>query len=1167
MAQLEQIQPGTLVAGIVPEGPVLVVAVQWHGSGALTVTYKPPSGRPDERLLLRADEPLLGVSGQAQRWALDADGALFRLASEAQRIRLAHLFDPYLAVTTSLVQPLPHQITAVYGEMLPRLPLRFLLADDPGAGKTIMTGLLIKELLLRGDLRRCLIVCPGGLILQWQAEMEAKFGLDFRLLGADVLAQGGNPFLRHDLLLARMDHLARNFDLQEQLRGTEWDLVVVDEAHKMSARLQGSEVRPTKRYALGRLLGDPERTRHFLLLTATPHNGKDEDFYLFLALLDADRFEGRVAQPSRRPDISDLMRRLSKEHLVRFDGSPLFPPRFAHTAEYGLSDPERELYEAVTLYVRDQMDRADRLKAQGEAKRGQAIGLALTVLQRRLASSPEAIYQTLGRRKERLERELEEAERSRQLRLAVPDGRLLDDETHDEDDDTAEEREAAEDEVAAAATAATTIEELRLEIGELTRLIEQAAAVRQSRVDSKWRELSGLLQDNPLMFTPDNRRHKLIIFTEHRDTLTYLTNNIRDLLGRPEAVVTIQGGMDRQERRNVEERFLQDPDVWILVATDAAGEGVNLQRAHLVINYDLPWNPNRLEQRFGRVHRIGQDEDCHMWSLLAAGTREADVFETLLRKLEAERHALPGDVFDVLGRAFAERSLRDLLIEAIRRGRDPDVRSRLRTEMEHILDLDRIRELQAEQALVGGALDAATVQEIRERMQRAHAARLQPHFIGGFFREAFPQLGGRLKEREPGRYEIGHVPLEVRDRARALGSRAPILARYERITFEPGLRQVTGLPEAAFVCPGHPLFDAVLDLTLERHQGLLQRGSVLLDPEDWGEDPYWLWYVEHEIVCGGRPGPRTLSRRLLFVRQAKDGRFERTGPAPYLSCRPLKEAEREVLSSTFHEHSERGAPEDAVVDYAIREVVPAHIGEVRTEHERRMSKVLEAVHDRLTREISYWDRRAQDLREQERAGRQPRMNPINAERRATELAERLRRREDELRAEAQVSPKPPVLRGGVLVVPWGLVARISGAQTDQDASARARETRRVEAISMDAVMEHERRLGHEPRSVAASKCGYDVESRTPKGDLRFIEVKGRVADADTVTVTRHEILTALNEPENFRLAIVRVDGERPTQVAYIRQPFDRDPGFGVESVTFNIAGLLQRAESSDSVGA
>src|SRR3984957_13140134 len=407
MATLEALTRGAAVKGILPDGLVTISDVRWIGTVAIEVTYKDSAGRLGKELLYRDREPTLEIVETGKPWSFDGDSALFRLLSEANRIRLAYLFDPLLAVHTSLVDPLPHQITAVYAEMLSRQPLRFLLADDPGAGKTIMTGLLIKELLARGDLQRCLIVCPGNLAEQWQDELDRRFHLPFEIMTNDALesARTGNWAAETPLAICRLDKLSRNPDVQAKLQQTDWDLIVCDEAHKLSATYFGSEIKYTKRYRLGPLLST--LTRHFLLLTATPHNGKEADFQLFMALLDGDRFEGKFRDGVHVSDASDMMRRLVKEQLLKFDGTPLFPERRAYTVNYTLSDAEAELYKCVTDYVREEFNRAEALLNAGSKG---TVGFALTILQRRLASSPEAIYQSLKRRRERLEKRLREEE-------------------------------------------------------------------------------------------------------------------------------------------------------------------------------------------------------------------------------------------------------------------------------------------------------------------------------------------------------------------------------------------------------------------------------------------------------------------------------------------------------------------------------------------------------------------------------------------------------------------------------------------------------------------------------------------------------------------------------------------------------------------------------------
>src|SRR6266853_3955234 len=527
MSKLEDLQPNASVRGILPNCLVTVVNAQWFGSEALELTYKDPGGKVANELLYRHDEPRIDVAAQGRPWSFDGDGSTFRLVSEAHRIRLAHLFDPVLAVHTSLVDPLPHQITAVYDSMLPRQPLRFLLADDPGAGKTIMAGLLIKELIARGDLQRCLVVCPGSLAEQWQDELYRRFHLPFEILTNDKLeaARTGNWFLEATLVIARLDKLSRNEDVQQKLQAPDcrWDLVVCDEAHKMSATNFGGETKYTKRYRLGQLLST--LTRHFLLMTATPHNGKEEDFQLFMALLDGDRFEGRFRDGVHTTDTSDLMRRLVKEKLLKFDGKPLFPERRAYPVDYALSPMEADLYKQVTDYVREEFNRADALNNEG---RKGTVGFALTTLQRRLVSSPEAIYQSLRRRRERLEKRRREEQLLKrgaeaQLELDHDLPTLTADDLDDLDDAPDEEVEVLEEQVVDQASAARTIRELEAEIAILARLEALAQRVRLSGTDRKWEELAALLQNSGEMFETSGARRKLVIFTEHRDTLNYLT--------------------------------------------------------------------------------------------------------------------------------------------------------------------------------------------------------------------------------------------------------------------------------------------------------------------------------------------------------------------------------------------------------------------------------------------------------------------------------------------------------------------------------------------------------------------------------------------------------------------------------------------------------------------
>ena len=1180
--RLEDLTKGATVKGILPDRVITVIDTQWHGSDVVTLTYRDTNGVTGDELIFRDRSAELEIVTSSLPWSFNGNGRLLRLVSEAHRIQLAHLFDPMLAVHTSLVEPLPHQITAVYGDMLPRQPLRFLLADDPGAGKTIMTGLLISELKIRGDLNRCLIVCPGSLATQWQDELDRRFHLPFYILTNDRIeaARSGNAFTEMPLCIARLDKLSRNEDLQAKLEQTDWDVIVCDEAHKMSASFYGGERRETKRYKLGKLLSS--LTRHFLLLTATPHNGKEADFQLFMALLDGDRFEGKFRDGVHTVDTSDLMRRLVKEDLLKFDGKPLFPERRAYTVEYHLSDLEAKLYSAVTEYVREEFNRADALSNNG---RKGTVGFALTILQRRLASSPEAIYQSLKRRRERLQKRLKEEElvkRGQEVELEWQNlpGVKEEDWEDFEDDLLNDEREATEEELVDQATAARTIAELKVEIALLQKLEKIALQVKLSGTDRKWEELSRILQNEAELFDVRGHRRKLVIFTEHRDTLNYLADRIRNLIGKQETVVTISGGLGREARTKAQEAFTQDPDIQVLIATDAAGEGINLQRAHLMVNYDLPWNPNRLEQRFGRIHRIGQTEVCHLWNLLAAETREGDVYLKLLKKLEVEQKALGGKVFDVLGQAIDGVELRQLLIKAIRYGDLPETRARLEQVVSERLDRDRLQDLLSEKVLARNAMDITKIQRIREEMERAEARKLQPHFIGSFFIEAFQHLGGVIRQREPKRYQISNVPALIRNRGRQIGTREPILTRYERICFDKELISVPGKPLAAFICPGHPLLDATIDLVLERHRDVLKQGSILVDENDYSEQVRILVTLQHSIQDAKTDisGKRIIvSRRMQYVEiilddladSAKDGEttVRNAGYAPYLDYRPLLEDEQTVIETFLEESHLPTDIEAEATRYAISQIVPQHLQEVKQHKEELIDKTLVAVKDRLTKEINHWDYRASELKQQEEKGKtNAKINSAKARARADELQARLARRIDELHQERRLSPLPPVVVGGALVIPVGLLQRLQGKNKPK-AQMFARETKRVEMFAMNAVIAAEKNLGYEPKDVSSLKCGYDIESRIPEtGALRFIEVKGRIEGAETVTVTKNEIITALNKPNNYILAVVEVPtSEESTEgdnanVYYLRQPFQKEPDFGVTSVNYNLKELKQRGQ-------
>ncbi len=1167
MITLESITPGLSLTGLDPTGIGSVIAVVPIAADAVQVLYKTPDGALKERLLNRGDEPNISIATTERPWSFDGDGEAFKLTVEAKRIDLAFLFDPMMAVHTSNVEPLPHQITAVYESMLPRQPLRFVLADDPGAGKTIMAGLYIRELIMRADARRIVIVAPGSLVDQWREEMFEKFGLEFRIFTRDLEAATptGNPFEDIDHLIVRLDQMARNEELQEKLCAAGWDLVVFDEAHKLAAHFYGNKLEKTGRFKLAEKLG--AQTRHLLLMTATPHNGKEEDFQLFLSLLDSDRFYGKFRDGVHKVDCSDLIRRMVKEKLVKFDGTPLFPERRAYTVNYELSNLEAALYEAVTDYVKTEMGKADQL----DGRRKGSVGFALAALQRRLASSPEAIFQSLKRRRERLERRLREEQmgiRGQQILAET-----LAEVPEDDDDLNAEEQENLEETLVDQATASQTIAELAGEIIILQSLEQQAKALVASGKDRKWDELSRILQNEPQMHDAGGRMRKIIIFSEHRDTLNYLHEKIAGVLGSHDAIVVIHGGVHRDARRTTQALFRSDPEIRVLVATDAAGEGINLQNANLMVNYDLPWNPNRLEQRFGRIHRIGQQEVCHLWNLVAKETREGEVYFRLLEKLQVISEALHGQVFNILGEVFEGNSLKDMLLEAIRYGDQPDVRARLSQKIDNALDREHLMTILNRDALAQESFSTERLFAVKEEMEKAEARRLQPYFVRSFFMKGFEALGGSIYPREPDRFEITHVPAELRDRDRLITGRnrrdlAPVLRRYERVCFtKDAVRPVDrpGLAFASMIHPGHPLMLALSDVLLEQHANLLRQGTILVDPSDDGDQPSLLFLLTHEVKSGDG---QVISKRLQFIRVLPDGSATFAGWAPHLDLEPIAPADRPLLAETLAAPWLTAGLENRALALAASTLAPQHYSEIAGRRIAHVDKTLAAVHERLTKEIDHWSNRFIRLTDDRAAGIDVRLNLENVRRTLSDLEARLESRKKELQSMRHVTSATPVVLSGALVVPAGLLRTLrgepalGGSTFSTDPEARSR----IEQLAMNAVRVAEEARGCRVVDVSAQKCGWDITSYAPAvGDrlpeARHIEVKGRVKGASTVTVTKNEIFESWNQGVKYHLAIVLVgEDDSIDGPHYVPHPFKEEPGWGVSSVNYELKALLERAE-------
>lgn len=1153
---LSSLRKGDRVENLIPGSVVTIVGVDLIDDDLAEVFFKDDAGRTGARAVSAVDMvDIRKVTAPHSVPPLDGDQDEFRLAAEALRIKYAALYDPMAAVNSSKVDPLPHQIRAVYEEMLPKIPLRFLLADDPGAGKTIMAGLYLKELMLRSDCERAIIVAPGGLVEQWRDELSQKFDLTFEILSRQMMEDslGKNVFQGHPYLIVRMDQVSRSQELMEQLADVRWDVAVVDEAHRMSARFSNwaGEVEETKRFKLGRMLS--HTASNFLLMTATPHAGKEEDFQLFMSLLDSDRFEGKFRPGVHRTDTSGLMRRMVKEDLLTFEGKPLFPERKAYTVQYELSLAERDLYEQVTEYVRTEMGRAERLMTTGDKKRGNNVGFALTVLQRRLASSPEAILRSLLRRQERLEKRLKElslggpsavaarTEDAARLGEQLP-AFSMDDMDAWEEEVSFEERaryEEAIEQVVDLSTASQSIPELRAEIATLEHLVEVAWDVRNRDQDRKWVELREILDQEVLAIRGDDEPRKIIIFTEHKDTLDYLQRKISSQLGRADSVIVIHGGTSREDRMLARERFTHDPNVVVLLATDAAGEGLNLQRAHLMVNYDLPWNPNRIEQRFGRIHRIGQREVCHLWNLVAKDTREGDVFIRLLDKIEQMGIAYRGNLFNVLGEAdaFNARSLRDLLLEAIRYGDQPEVKARLGHTIDAAVS-DGLTEMVQERALHPEMYSPLDIDEIRENMEKARERRLQPGYIAAFFLPAFQRLGGRIRRRENGRYEVTRVPQKLVDQAKRLNRLAPLPEKFERVAFEQAQVEEDGSVVAALIAPGSPLLSTVIEATISELKDVLSRGTIFIDRRDKQSDQPALMYVVEQQINDGRSPHTTLSRHFDYPLVQQEGGVTVTVAPPYLDFDKPSAEEMSLIEAFTNDPWLGTHSENSIRSWTYRHGVRPRLEEMKLRISVETARTMRQVRERLLAEINHWEREHLRLEDLERAGTLGRLKAETARTRVKQLESRLERRTIELESEGQLVAVPAVIRATALVVPSKLLHPFESKPAATPPTF-ARETAVVERRAVEAALNAERALGRRPEEMARNNPGYDIRSVDAEGRTFYIEVKGRMDGADTFTITTNEVTFAQTQGERHRLALVKVSpaGPQHDELRYISGAF------------------------------
>jgi len=1104
--QLAQAFPvGTIITlpGRIPE-PARLEAVPNRLSAFVQLRYiviNQPGSYRSVTVPLSEFEGVQVVARPGQR-SFEADPARFRLAIEAQRLRLAYSYDPHFAVSISNIDALPHQIEAVYHRMLKMPRVKFLLADDPGAGKTIMAGLLLKELKFRKVARRILIVTPAALTNQWREEMLEKFGEVFRIVSSGTVNDnvGLNIWQEVDQVITSID-FAKQERMLAALDDTEWDLVIVDEAHKMSAYRSGQDRKASERYKLGLTLS--RQTNHLLLMTATPHRGDPDNFNYLLQLIDPDLFSTRRGDPGQPAGQTEdegslikraktvLLRRL-KEELKDFEGRPIYPPRTVTTARYDLSQAERTLYDAVTDYVSQGLFMADQ-------RSDRSTGLALTVLQRRLVSSLEAIELSLKRRREKQQIKLNNWHAGESV---SPNSAFV----YDEDD---EDDEDFDSEVEGATTARTPIE-LEREILELERLIGLTATAKAAGTEAKLNRLREIMED------PERRvmggDEKLLIFTENRDTLDYLVRELRRL---GLSVTFIHGKMKMADRETAQEDF-KGPRCQVMVATEAAGEGINLYFCRLLINYDIPWNPNRLEQRMGRVHRYGQTRPVYIYNLVANNTREGDVLGRLLDKLDAMRRDLSSDkVFDVIGTLLEGMNLKldRLIIEAIK-----DDAKRL--EAMNVLDKvfagqARAQLREATEELL--ATPFVNTEYLADEKERSRLARLVPESSERFFIEACRVLNIRLERRPSDKlWRIPTVPAVLRNWAAENGLTKPA-EEYNRFTFFKHERKDEDI---VLMSATHPLFDAVVEYTRHLFGELLAQGTTFYEPG--GPEAASLWFYQGRVTDGNNA---VVGEKLFAVRLTATPAEGEAGPELIYNPSTLAD-----LTLPAQAQTEPLPPPDLLLaglpmaeELALNEVIATQLQPYLAELDERRRKNIETMRRYIKKNFDSLI--AQDnkkLFEQKLRGNQGENMSVavaTTQRHLDSLIDQRKRRLGELERESSLNMDTPELLGVALCLPVPVPPRLAGAMHNDKA---------VEEAAVNFVRAYEESHQRSVTSVEAQNLGYDLESLPPEavqGRPRYIEVKGRAIEGE-VALTPNEWDTARRLGADYWLYVV-TDATRP----------------------------------------
>ena len=1088
MSDAVSLEAGQILTGALFSEPMRVETVRANGAGLWEAGLVGVRSERFRRTTLTAED-LAALSVADTSPTFGGNGRLLRLGLQAYSLGIAYEFDPYFGLSISRVDPLPHQLEAVYEHLLKLPSVRFLLADDAGAGKTIMAGLLVRELKLRGLLERILVVCPANLSFQWQRELREKFDEGFLVLkGADIRNQFGvNQWLKQRQIITSLD-LAKRDDILPGLSQVPWDLVIVDEAHRMSAR---DETHKSLRYKLGELLRD--NTDHMLLLTATPHKGDPANFTLFLQLLDQDAYADvrsiREAMNQRR---APFYLRRTKEAMVYFpereaDGTwtakPVFTKRIPKTADFKIDGAEWELYHRVTKFVKRQCARA----ADSGDPRARAVGFLMSLYQRRLASSTRAMRRSLENRAKRLEDELRNAREL--LRSAPPN--LPDLEELEEFEDA--ERDRLE-RLLDAVTLAGNEEEIRTEVADLRELAEDAKRVESGSSEAKLVKLEQLMREEGFFDRPDQR---LLIFTEFKDTLDHLMDRLKAWGFK---VGCIHGGMrpgSRDEpgsRLHTEQQF-REGAIQVLVATEAAGEGINLQCCHILFNYDIPWNPNRLEQRMGRIHRYGQKHDCLIFNFVATNTIEGQVLERLLTKLQTIRDALDDDaVFNVVGEvlpaAHVERTLRDYY--AGRLG-DEDLSERMLRNV----DESHFRSI-CQTALEGLATGKLNLHMLAERRARAQERRVVPETIARFMGEAAREAGLALKPLQlPHAFRPGRTPVRLKKYEREPDWKLQELAiRYPKLSTD---RETAEQNLLEWVTPGHPLFEALRRYASDEARDAFAAGACFHSLEH--EAATRLDFFRARAVDGLG---KVVHERLFTVETAGDG------------SRSLREAD--ILGNLTPASVPDDPPGVATLPkpdgWLHEHALMPFIEEVRGERLEQVARIAEHVELSLKEVLQRLDdeigRAAEEVTKGVKgaAGRLAR-----AETRHAEVAARRERRRDELRRQRAVTLQGVERLASALVLPH--------PERDSPQVRHLRPHPETEMTAMRTVMAYEAARGCKVTDVHEKNLGYDITSFHPEsGELRLIEIKGLAAREGTILLTPNERRVAEDRQDCYWLYVV-----------------------------------------------